>query len=115
MSLLQRTAKFDLREYLAAVHVGGPLAIPKGLAGSVARLDNAPIRAVNVSIYAQAAAAGSPLRLLGSFDWAAGANVGTRSGPGGLLAPGDALTVQYNGSTRPIVLGLAITLVGVHV
>lgn len=115
VSLRQRTHELVYREDLAARPVGAPLAIPKGLAGSVARLDNPPIRALTIALYAQAAAAGSAPRLLGAFDWAAGASVATASGPGGLLAAGDTVSVLANGSTRPFVIGLAMAIVGVHV
>lgn len=83
--------------------------------GSVARLDTPPIRPLTIAIYAQAAAAGSSPRLLGAFDWAAGASVAVVSGPGGLLASGDTVTVLANGSSRPFVIGLAMAVVGVHV
>lgn len=85
------------------------------MADSGARLDTPPIWALTISLYAQAAAAGSTPRLLGAFDWAAGATVATRSGPGGFLASVETVTVLANGSSRPFVISLSMAVVAVHV
>ncbi|TXM68561.1 hypothetical protein [Methylobacterium sp. WL120] len=115
VSLRQRTHDLVYSADLSTRHVGAPLTIPMAMAGSVARSDPAPGVARTVTILAQASAPGSPVRTIGSFVWAAGSSIATPSGPGGLLSAGDTVTVTVNGSARPFVVGLAMTIVGVHV
>ncbi|WP_375453438.1 hypothetical protein [uncultured Methylobacterium sp.] len=115
VSLRQRTHDLVYSADLSTRHVGAPLTIPMAMAGSVARSDPAPGVARTVTILAQASAPGSPVRTIGSFVWAAGNPVATPSGPGGLLSAGDTVSVMVNGSNRPLVVGLAMTIVGVHV
>lgn len=87
-----------------------PMAIPAALAGSVAYLASPSGSAAFTLNFNKVPSGGGAATALGSIVWSAGANVGTLSGTGGPVAPGDILQLTPSGTINTQVSDVAVTI-----